>query len=294
MKIERILCPVDFSEFSAKAGEYARSLARRYHAKLYFAHVIQSVAAGYPSFDFPDAMVVVGQSLHAYAQQRLQELVKEATAQGGIEVEAVVLEDHATDALLAFAQTHVVDLIVMGTHGRHGLDHLLLGSVTEKVLRKASCPVLVVRRPAREFVKPEDSLVPVRLQKILFCTDFSSHSQHALHYALSLAKEYNAELTMLHVVESVPASTDLTTMTSNVVKQMEALLPPEQRQVCPLRCRLRIGKPYEEIIRLGLETGTDLVVLGVRGRNALDLALFGSTTHRVIQQGSSPVLAVHI
>jgi len=185
-----------------------------------------------------------------------------------------------------------VDLIVMGTHGRHGLDHILLGSVTEKVLRKARCPVLAVRKPAHEFVAPGDSAEPVHLRKILVGVDFSTYSERALFYALSLAEEYKAELTALHVMEDFPLHKDLTAVTSEVVRQLEGLLPPSARNSNLLKPRLRVGKPYEEIIRSARETDTDLIILGVRGRNALDLAIFGSTTHRVIQKGPCPVLTV--
>lgn len=75
--------------------------------------------------------------------------------------------------------------------------------------------------------------------------------------------------------------------------QLEKLASPDKRDWCTVKT-IGLGKPYQEIIQLALESQTDLVVMGVRGRNALDLALFGSTTHRVIQLGSCPILAVHI
>jgi nucleotide-binding universal stress UspA family protein len=186
-----------------------------------------------------------------------------------------------------------VDLLVMGTHGRRGIDHAALGSVTEKVLRRSRCPVLAVRKPTHEFVGPgtqgED---PVHLRKILFCTDLSEHANRALDYALSLMTEYDAELTLLHVLESLPASADLEQTTLTVQQQLEALIPAGVEDHCKILARVRWGKPYLEIVQLALEAQADLVILGVLGRNALDLALFGSTTHRVIQLGPCPVLAV--
>ncbi|MBI1982847.1 MAG: universal stress protein, partial [Acidobacteria bacterium] len=128
----------------------------------------------------------------------------------------------------------------------------------------------------------------------LFGTDFSAHSERALEYALSLAAEYSAELTLLNVLEEIPPSSDLSTVTAEVVRQLEAPIPAEVRNGCTIKPRLRVGRPYQEIMRYARETRTDLVILGVRGRNALDLALFGSTTYRVIQTGPCPVLAVHI
>jgi len=290
LKLERILCPLDFSEFSARAFEYAQSLATRYKSKLLIEHVLHLAFSAYPSYVNAEAIDKVSQGLWAFAREQLGDFVRKHSREG-IEIESFVDEGDVTDTILAFAQTRAVDLIVMGTHGRHGLDHILLGSVTEKVLRKARCPVLAVRKPAHEFVAPGDS-EPVHLRKILFGVDFSTYSERALLYALSLAEEYKAELTLLHVMEDFPLHKELTAVTSEVVQQLEGLLPPSARKSNLLKPRLRVGKPYEEIIRSAREADADLIILGVRGRNALDLAIFGSTTYRVIQKGSCPILTV--
>jgi nucleotide-binding universal stress UspA family protein len=291
LKLERILCPLDFSEFSARAFEYALSLARRYKSKLLIEHVLHLPFSAYPSYVNAEAIDKVSQGLAALARDQLKDFLGKRTSEG-TEIESFVEEGDVTDTILAFAQTQSVDLIVMGTHGRHGLDHILLGSVTEKVLRKACCPVLAVRKPANEFVAPGDSVEPVHLRKILFGVDFSTYAERALLYALSLAEEYKAELTLLHVMEDFPLHKDLTVVTAEVVQQLERLLPSSARNCALLKPRLRVGKPYEEIIRSAREADTDLIILGVRGRNALDLAIFGSTTHRVIQKGPCPVLTV--
>ena len=293
LRIQRILCPLDFSEFSAKAYDHAQSLARHYQAKLFLVHVIQPIFADYPHYVHPNTAQDLFQDLRTHAEQQLQEFVTSHT-RSGIEPESMVSEGMVTDQILAFAEAQAVDLIVMGTHGRQGFDHLLLGSVTEKILRKARCPVLAVSKPAHDFVAPEGDADPVRLRKILFATDFSPHAERALDYALSLAQEYEAELTLLHVLEEIPPSWDLATVTSDVVSRLERPIPAEARNRRTLKSRMRVGRPYQEIVRYALETETDLVILGVRGRNALDLALFGSTAHRVINQAPCPVLAVHI
>ncbi len=293
LRFERILCPLDFSEFSTRAYDYAQSLARHYEAKLFLQHVLAPMLPAYPSYVYPDMANDLYQDLRVHAEQQLQEFVK-ARTRNGFALETSVCEGQVTDSILALAQSRVVDLIVMGTHGRHGFDHLLLGSVTEKILRKARCPVLAVRKPAHDFVMPVNGEDPVHLRKILFATDFSKHAERALDYALSLAQEYEAELTLLHVLEDIPPSWDLSTVSADVVQRLEKPIPAEARDWCTIKSRLRIGKPYQEIVRYALETEVDLTILGVRGRNALDVALFGSTTHRVIQQTPCPVLAVHI
>ncbi|MFZ2084497.1 MAG: universal stress protein, partial [Candidatus Sulfotelmatobacter sp.] len=135
---------------------------------------------------------------------------------------------------------------------------------------------------------------PVHLRKMLLCTDCSDHAHHASEYAVSMAKEYGAELTLLHVLEDVPGLTDLQTATEKVVKQLEESIAPKTREACIVKVMVRTGKPYQQIIQLALEAQTDLVIMGVRGRGALDTAVFGSTVYRVIQLGSCPVLAVPI
>lgn len=291
LKIERIICPVDFFEASAKAYDYAYSLALRYGAKLYVEHVIDLLAAAYPYYNFPDvAANNIYWDMSKGADERLHRMVKEH-AVDGIQAEMVVHKGFVPDSILAFAENQRADLLVMGTHGRRGLDRLAMGSVTEHVLRRAPCPVLAVRRPSHDFVNPERPQDPVRLQKILLCTDFSKCAGTALKYALSLAQEYNAELTLLHVLEALPESKAPRAM-EEARRRIEDLVPADARDWCTAKAAVRIGKPYEEIIQLAVEQQTDVAVLGVRGRSAADLAIFGSTTHRVLQLGPCPVLAV--
>lgn len=293
LRIEKILCPVDFSEYSLKAYDYAQSLAQHYGARLLLQHVVQPLTAAYPYYAFPDAINEIFWNLESCADEKLNEMMS-AHRLDGFETQRFVHKGTVPDCVLAFAEKQEADLIVMGTHGRHGFDHLTMGSVAEKVLRKAHCPVLVVRKPAHDFVNPANASEPVQLKKILYCTDFSEYSSRALTYALSLAMEYNAELMLLHVLEDVPPADDLQKAASEITRKLEDLVPPEAGDWCKVRAAVRIGKPYQQILQIALENETDLVVMGVHGRNAVDLALFGSTTHRVIQLGTCPVLAVHI
>lgn len=293
LKIQRILCPIDFSEFSERAYDYAQSLAHHYKAELLLEHVVQPLTAPYPYYAFPESINQIRSNVREDAEKQLQDFVK-AHTRNGTQPEPIVQEGVVTESIVSLATQRSIDLIVMGTHGRHGFDRLTTGSVTEKVLRKACCPVLAVRKPAHDFVNPQEKENQVRLRKILFCTDFSEHSERALKYALSLAMEYQAELTLLHVLEDIPTTSDLQSTTAEVARRLEKLIPHEAPTLCTVKPTVRLGKPYQEIIQLALEAQTDLVIMGVRGRNALDLAVFGSTTHRVIQLGSCPVLAVRI
>ncbi len=292
LKIERILCPTDFSDFSERAYDYGLSLARHYKAELCLLHVVRPVIIGYPEYAIPDSVNEFYGDLREHAEEQLREFAK-VHGEGGVQATVAVEEGVATESILDFARDNSIDMIVMGTHGRRGFQRLTLGSVTERVLRSAGCPVLAVRKPAHDFVAPESKGEPVHLGKILLCADFSECSDRALRYALSLATEYKSELTLVHVLEHLPPQEQREVENALVVHLMEGKIPEEARSCCKIKTIVRAGKPYEEIVKLAEAEQTDLIVVGVRGRNALDLALFGSTTHRVLQLGPCPVLAIH-
>lgn len=290
LKFERILCPVDFSEPSIKAYDYAYSLALHYGAQLYLECAVEPVVQGFSdySYSLPDRFY---ERARKEAEDRLRAMANSESGKR-VRTEVVVHIGFATQSILSFAEDHRVDLIVIGTHGRRGLDRLVMGSVTEYVLRRASCPVLAVRTPAHDFVNPAENREPVSLRKLLLCTDFSEYAANGLKYALSLAQEYNAELSLLHVIEKLPEGKVHSAM-EEAREKLDALIPDDVRNWCTVRPVVRMDdRPYQEIIQFAVEQQTDLAILGVRGRNAVDLAVFGSTTHRVIQLGPCPVLTV--
>jgi len=294
LELRRIACPVDFSEFSVSAYRHALSLARHYRAKLFVQHIVELWR--HPSADYAPSAVSFDEfcrELSEKAEERLQEFVKQY-AHDEIEPECVVQQGNASDLILSFAEARKADMIVMGTHGRRGIDRFMLGSATERVIRKASCPVLVVRKPAHDTIglgKKPDS---VPLGRILFCTDFSEPSRRALDPALSLTEQYKAELTLLHVLEDIPGPSEMVEARAAAMEQLDKLIPQERRKTVGMKTEVRIGKPYQQIIQLALEAQSDIVIMAVHGRGALDLAVFGSTTYRVIQLGPCPVLAVHV
>ncbi|MGA2076642.1 MAG: universal stress protein [Terriglobia bacterium] len=292
LKINRILCPIDFSEFSVKAYEYAQSLAWYYRATLLLEHVTESLPPMYPYYAFPNAYVEISQELRTHAEQQLQDFAKTHT-RGGVLPECSVNDGDVASAILDVADVQAVSLIVMGTHGLRGIDRALLGSVTDKVLRKAHCPVLAVRKPAHDLVAQAGAPDIIPVQRILCCTDFSGQSEKALEYAVSLATEYGGELTLLHVLEGVAESADIEDEIGKVKASLEKCLSLETDKNRKTKTLVRIGSPYQQILELALESQPDLIVMGVRGRNALDLAVFGSTTYRVVQLGPCPVLVVH-
>lgn len=291
LKIEKILCPVDFSDASTKGFEYALSFASRYNAKLYVQHVIEPVTALFTYENLPGWHEVYAE-FRAGAEEALKKMIASHAADQ-VQPEIVLQVGDPADLILKFGRKEAVDLIVMGTNGRRGLDRLVTGSVAERVLRKAHCPVLAVRNTVHDFVGREPGHDP-EIKKILLASDFSDHANRALDYALSLATEYRAELTLVHVLEDIPPGGELQSETDRLTRELEAPLPHDARSGCTIKSVVRLGKPYWEIIQLATESQTDLIVLGVRGRGALDVAVFGSTTQRVLQLGPCPVLSVPI
>lgn len=286
-KIERILCPVDFSEFSTRAYDYAHSLARHYEATLFVLHVIRSITID-PTFVSPMMIDSIYSQEAAKAKAKIAKLAEKQAGEA-VRIQTTVQLGFAADSILSFAKEHDTSLIVMGTHGRRGLDRLVMGSTTEHILRKSHCPVLAVHEPTRNFVNPANADEPVEIHKIVCCVDFSEHSPRALEYAFSLGQQYNAEITLLHVLEG---GKDTPEQKARAQQSIEHLVPEDARNWAAIVPIVRSGTPYEEINEHAAETQTDLIVMGVRGRNVVDLAVFGSTTHRIIQLGPCPVLAV--
>src|SRR5712671_933188 len=250
-EFSRVLCPVDFSEFSVRAFRYALSLAQHYRAKLFVLHVVELWR--YPSAGFSPGKYFdeFCQHLLHEGEKKLQELAG-TVADNEIQPVLVVQEGTAADSILAYAVSRRTDLIVMGTHGRRGFDRLMLGSVTERVIRKAPCPVLAVRKPAHDFVVSGKQQDTVHLSRILFCTDFSENSQRAMDHAISLTEEYNAELTVLHVLEGIPDSVNKEEAIAATTVRLKKLLPPEGLEPSRIKTIVRIGTPYREIIQFSV------------------------------------------
>ncbi len=142
----KILVPVDFSEHSKRALAVAADLARRYEASLGLVHVFQPVL-----YSVPESYMVYTQdqlpNLLAELEKLLEQAKHDVLAAGALQVTTAVLQGIPHVEVIRAAQEGKYDLIVMGTHGRTGMAHALLGSVAEKVVRKAPCPVLTVRTP---------------------------------------------------------------------------------------------------------------------------------------------------
>jgi len=292
----RILCPVDFSDESRHALEHAAQFARWYDAAITGLFVYTPVftpASGPRPELSPMPPVIEMIDKRAY-ECDVRSFVRQTTS-SAIEVAAEVQIGLPAQEIVRAATRLPADLIVIGTHGTSGFQHLMLGSIAEKVLRTSRVPVLTVPPRAQATSK-------LPFQEVLCPVDFSRCAREAVHLALSLAEEGDANLTILHVLENV-GEAPIATRHFNVpefrreyrqwaIDQLQALLPEYSADRCRPTTRVVEGKAYGEILKAAADDGTDLIVMGVHGRNPLDLMLFGSTTNQVVRRATCPVLTV--
>jgi nucleotide-binding universal stress UspA family protein len=303
IEIRRILCPVDFSDFSRRALDHAIAIAKWYQSTITLLHVhVLPVPYGAGQGVVPPPSTLTPETRKALLGD-LERFSGSASA-AGIPVECEIVEGPISPAILAKAEALPADLLVMGTHGRSGFERFVLGSVTERVVRQAPCPVLTVPRAASDVVPAP----PVLFKRIICAVDFSDCSLDALEYALSLAGEADAHLTLLHVIElppSIPremheaAVADPRLLRDYIAQaeevgraRLQELVPANVGEFCTVDTMLATGKPYREILRVAEEQKAELLVLGIHGRGPIDRLLFGSTTQHLVRQATCPVLTL--
>jgi len=149
---KKILCPVDFSEFTKEVVAYAADIAKRYGSELHVLHVIPNLTyfTPYESFLTPENLVAIEKNI----QDEVDRDFKKVLGRVDIDVRKAVRTGVAFVEIIDYAKTEGIDLIVMGTHGRSGIEHILIGNVAEKVVRKSPCPVMTIRPKGKEFKMP--------------------------------------------------------------------------------------------------------------------------------------------
>jgi nucleotide-binding universal stress UspA family protein len=300
--IERILCPVDFSETSRAAVRYAIALAKCYGAEIRALHVVDvALAAG-------SAEVSWGYIRTARAEMRLElgnelrEFIAEAEA-AGVPTKIDVQEGFAVEQIiLDQAAAARADVIVMGTRGLSGIKRLVVGSTAEKVLRAATCPVITV--PPHAGRTPQSHRTP--FARILCPVNFSDPSLSALELALSLAQEVNGRLTLLHALDQVLAAPmvgrigldeemghQFLELAREARHRLRRLIPDDAWAWCnPEETIVVADAPVRAILKAARDMSAELVVMSLRPRGGIDRILFGSTTQAVVRDATCPVLTV--
>ena len=280
ISLGNILFATDFSRQSSLALTYVLSVARKYGATIYLAHVMPE-QIGLPAS--------AREGLGALGVQRGSD-TKEAVASlgaqlGNVPHEILSGKGDVWAELSKIVKTSKIDLIVAGTHGRSGVGKFLMGSVAEKIFRHAPCPVLTVG-PA---VSGEPESI-VNLHEILFATDLSAASMAALPYAISFAEENNAQLCVLHVAaKSAAANEDM------LKHKIRGLIPEAARLMSQPKVIVEYGLPAGRILSVSQELAIDLIVLGVkRAPVHFDASphLPLATAYKVVSLATCPVLTV--
>jgi nucleotide-binding universal stress UspA family protein len=278
--IHRVLSAIDFSSSSIKALNHAIEVARSYGAKYYLVHVVSSI--GYVMVG-ADAVV----SAMDTASEELRVLERRLSRSGalaGIPHEMLVCHGEVWQQLELVISEHQIDLIVLGTQGKTGLRKLALGSVAEAVFQNAICPVLTVGPCA-----PADPPLHAKLSHILYPTDLSPETDRAAAYAVSLAREHGAHLTVLHVLEkgeAAQAGEHENAFTARFRKLISSGVPPDwsyQRQV---------GLVDQTILGLAKERQAGLIVLGLRPRRYLVNSQGWLHAYKIVSEACCPVLTV--
>ena len=289
--IKNILCPVDRSPSSLQALGHAIAIARWQHARLNLLEVIEGPMR--PSANRAPKQYEVPKEIRRSVESDLSRvLVSRRTSD--IKSAIIVRTGNVVQEILAAAKSSRSDLLVIGSHGRGGVQRLVLGSVAERVLRLAPCPVLTVRRGVNRARRSKSPF-----ETILCATDFSAASNSAVAYAKRLAKEADAKLILMSAVDwpfedalmSAPVAALRPTLEASAREALARLLPRPGSELIA-KPIVAVGRPSAAIVKLARAQSAGLIVMGVSGRGALDVALLGSTTHHVIREAAWPVLTV--
>jgi len=295
--IARILLATDFSRWARRAEDYACALACSWRASL----TVLSVAEFPPGLN-PDYPV---------NQQYLADLLKHASSQlvdfkgrmerRGIAITTRLATGIPSEEVITAARAEDSDLLVVGTKGKTGLAHVMLGSTAERVIRGAPCPVLTVRMEPADIEREEGALSrPVMLERILVPVDFSDCSLDALEYATVVAQQAKASLLLLHVLEPVSYGLDFTLGHSRTreqvretwTKRLEELAASLMVTQVPVKSQLRGGHPADSILDSTHTQPCDLIVMGTHGRRGISHAFSGSVAEAVLRKALCPVLTV--
>jgi nucleotide-binding universal stress UspA family protein len=282
LSIQRILFPTDFSDGAARAFPQAAFLAHAHDAALCIVSVVGRHLHTYPDMT----------KRHPMTDEELTQMMgTQPFDLSDLSIEQVQVEGAvASERIAEFAGERDVDLIVMGTHGRTGLNRMLMGSVAEDVVRTAPCPVLTTN-------EHRDEPPSLRVARILVPTDFSDGARLAVRHAKDLALTYGARIDLLHVIEEVvyPSTYGIEPVELPTREEIENVLADIAREEIGIEhvvVEARTGYPPAEIRSYADETDTDLIVIATHGRSGLDRLLMGSVTENVVRRARQPVFVV--
>ena len=299
VSIKNLLFATDFSEASDAAFPYAIAISRHYGSTLHATHVVTESAFVMSSgWADPTLIGTAYENTRDLAQAKMHDL---ATHMEGVPHQTWVCNGELWDAIAEVISVNHVDFLVSGTHGRTGMSRLLLGSTAEEILRRAHCPVLTVgprvlgqsgmtRRTANGDLVPAEIL----FQRIVYATDFTPQSLAAKPLAVSLAREFKAQLTLLHVIEDHTHLTRKPELLARANRLLKELVPGEENLWPRPECVVEHGSAADRILEAASQHRADLIVLGVRPPGSFGVATHipWATVPKVVAGAHCPVLTV--
>ena len=282
MSLKTLLVATDFSPASENALRFAVNLSRVYGAKLLLAHVLPPPQEAVTEHRICDHDV----KHRAEVETRLAKM-GDFESFAGLQHEEIILEGTPQEAVTDLIRKRDADVVVLGTHGRTGLRDLLMGSVAETIFRHTDCPVITVG-PRVRFPHVDSA----KIEKIMLATDLQG-TQHALPYALSLARENNAQLLMLHVLEGTAVLPfDVPDRFAEAAKKQMWQILADQGYTGTPELIVEMGRPAREILATASIQDVDLIVMGVHnGRTTASHAPW-AVAHQVVGRAPCPVLTV--
>jgi nucleotide-binding universal stress UspA family protein len=285
VQLRDILFATDFSPNSQVALDYAIAVARRYESRLFVAHVITPDSAGLAP---PQDSRKVSQWVRQDAEEKMAGILISGVLRD-VPHQVLLAQGAVWPVLSDMIENKEIDLVVVGTHGRTGVGKLFLGSAAEEIFRFAKCPVMTVG-PRASGKAPRE----VDFRRILFATDFSPHSLHAAAYAFALAQEFQARLTLVHVVrDAIDPATESIFETREIHEgRLKMIIPPEAELWCKPEFVVGFGDPAETILDQIEARRADLVVLGVRSGDMLTGHGPAGIAYKVVCKAPCPVLTI--
>ncbi|MDE3188781.1 MAG: universal stress protein [Acidobacteriota bacterium] len=284
ISVNAVVFATDFSTCSENAGNYARLLAGHFAASLLVTH----------AFLLTQAAMEVETGQRKTSRQRedlLAQLTQKANAlsSGTLKAVPVLLEGNPHQVIPALAEKHAPALIVLGTHGAGIIEHELIGSVAEKILRSTRWPCLTVGPRA-----PRTSAGTLPFRRILYATDLSPAAAHAAVYALTFAEAAGSDLDVLNVIpENFPEDPNRAAeLEKHYYHALDQLAPQHVRDFCNPHTFVKTGKAHDRILAHIVEHSVDLLVLGIRKSSHLGLEMRTSGAFRLIADAPCPVLTI--
>jgi nucleotide-binding universal stress UspA family protein len=279
LRFRNIAVATDFTSSSLKALRVAIATARRFAAKVHLVHVAAPVVyAG----DLSLAPVTMGRAVDL-AKASMQEWAEHPLL-AGIKHREAVLEGAVAEEVQRYVEKNHIDLVVVGTAGRKGLEKLFMGSAAENIVRHVSCPVLIAG--------PHVASVPVQYRSILLATSLKPSSLRGAQYAVSLAEEMDAHLTLLHVEPMKDRERFDERGRNAIYKQLRALLPLDSECWCRPKVRFELGDPTAQILASAEQDEANLIVMSSHEDPLFADHAPWSVLAKVVRDAKCPVLAV--